>query len=297
MRQYLLGILAKQGHDQLEESYFSDVEGFEELVAAENDRVDAYVRDELPESERELFEKAYSNSPERRAKIAFARALNRISFEDTKTARVPEKQPLWQSVGRLFSSPRTSLQWGFVLTAAAAIIFGSLWLIIQNGRLRSELNQAHAAEDEFRKNDESVRQQIATIHPQQTRETPEKEQTVEVAQLDTQEFPELVLRLVPGTVRGVGSGNVLRLPLVKSRIRLEMEPAEQYSSYQVVLQTAEGQNVYRSSTPRGSLSNKLIVLTFPSNMLHQGDYILRLNGRSADATEEVEAYFFSVVQR
>ena len=64
-RRYLLGTLPEDERQRVEDLYFSKPERFEELVAAENDLIDSYVRRALSSSEARLFESNYLSSPER----------------------------------------------------------------------------------------------------------------------------------------------------------------------------------------------------------------------------------------
>lgn len=74
-RRYLLGELPEPARTAFEEAYFSNPELMEEIWAAETDLVDAYVTDRLDGDERRLFESRYLTSPQRRERVAVARAL------------------------------------------------------------------------------------------------------------------------------------------------------------------------------------------------------------------------------
>src|ERR1039457_904643 len=80
LRRYFLGDLPKEERARLEDRYLVDVELFEELLAAENDLIDAYVRGELTEAETQQFEMEYLKSPERRDRLDFARAEPSLRF-------------------------------------------------------------------------------------------------------------------------------------------------------------------------------------------------------------------------
>ena len=57
MRQYLLGMLPEVEQTTLENEFLNDDEQFEQMVAAENELVDAYVRNQLTAEERRQFDK------------------------------------------------------------------------------------------------------------------------------------------------------------------------------------------------------------------------------------------------
>jgi len=81
MVQYLLGNLSVEEQVRIEDRAFSDSNYMGALEAAEADLIDAYVRDELSQSERRRFERRFLISPQRRSKVEFARDLARIAEE------------------------------------------------------------------------------------------------------------------------------------------------------------------------------------------------------------------------
>ncbi|MEJ7616641.1 MAG: hypothetical protein WKF30_06655 [Pyrinomonadaceae bacterium] len=64
---YLLGDASDAEKIRLEEEYFGDDGFFGQLLVVEDDLIDAYVRGELSESDRERFEKSFLTLPRRRA--------------------------------------------------------------------------------------------------------------------------------------------------------------------------------------------------------------------------------------
>jgi len=185
-----------------------------------------------------------------------------------------------------------------VLSGAAVVIVGISWLAIQNRHLRTELSKVQAKEVQLRQSEEKLRQQFADMQGGQS--TSNNEEAMQVAELDKGQWPEVSLRLVPRSVRSAGNAVVLHLPSAKSWIRLEMEmeTGDKYPNYEVVLQTAEGQEVYRRTIPGSTSRNQEIVLRLRSSLIHPGDYVVRVSGKAiTDArTEEIEAYTFRVVQ-
>ena len=95
--QYLLGELPPEQRDLLEERYFSDDALHDQLIAIEDDLVDAYARGQLSATEKDDFERHFLNSPERRAKLEFAEAF--VRFADTASAKDLVEFPLLTSAG------------------------------------------------------------------------------------------------------------------------------------------------------------------------------------------------------
>lgn len=120
LRRYLLGSLSEEEAAELENLYFSSDEVFEDVLAEEDDLVDAYVADELPPDERSRFEKLLPGSSRLRNRVETARAL-----------------------GRQTRPSRRALPVGALLLAATVIlILGVVWAV-RKPRPSSEM-AAHA---------------------------------------------------------------------------------------------------------------------------------------------------------
>src|SRR5215213_4640229 len=81
LRKYLLGDLDQGQQDQVEEQLFCDDSFTERLSAAQDELINDYAANMLPEREQKLFEKNFVLSDERRNKIRFAHALE-LYLED-----------------------------------------------------------------------------------------------------------------------------------------------------------------------------------------------------------------------
>src|SRR5215475_10175424 len=76
LTRYLLGALSREETERLDELSIVDDEFAARLNTAEDDLVDAYVRNELSGTDSEQFQSSYLSSPRRRHKVGFAEALN-----------------------------------------------------------------------------------------------------------------------------------------------------------------------------------------------------------------------------
>jgi hypothetical protein len=293
MRQYLLGNMPEEERARLEDQYFADADTFEELVAAENDLIDSYVRGELEKSERRNFELRYGQSPQQRARVDFATALNQIS----RQAAIEKKASLWNMVWASSFGKRPMFRWASAF-AALVVVAGGSWLTLQNQRLRVELQQALAGQAELRRQEDALRQQIGSLEGSPKSDTQENQQSSEIAKLDTL---EVTLRLTPGLARSAGEQqNTLTLPLPGSWVRLRlMLDRDEYANYQAVIRTAEGSEIRRVKElkSQGTNHERIVVLRLPSKLIRPGDYIVTLNGSSGGSTEEAEAYSLRVVRK
>jgi anti-sigma factor RsiW len=296
MRQYLLGDTPQEEKDSLEGQYFADAVLFEELVAAEHDLIDSYVRGELKESDRQRFELRYGKSPQQRERVDFARALNQSSRQTV----LAEKTFPWKTVWAFLSGERQIPRWAFAV-AALVVVAGGSWLMVQNQRLRGELHQALAGKAELSRQQDALRQQIASLDGNPKTPAQENQESLEIAKLEAP-VPEVTLRLTSGMARGLGGRqNTLLLPPAESwgvRLQLVLDRNE-YASYQAVIRTAEGNEIRRVSGLKSQRADNewVVVFRVPSKLIGPGDYMVALNGSSDGRTEEAEAYSFRVVRR
>ena len=65
---YLLGELTEEQQIEIEDRAFSDQEFLAGITAVENDLIDEYVRDEMPDGDRRRFESRFLASESRRKK-------------------------------------------------------------------------------------------------------------------------------------------------------------------------------------------------------------------------------------
>src|SRR5579859_7720445 len=157
--QYLLGKLPEQEAVEFEEQCFTDDALFEETSALENDLIDSFVRGELPEDERQQFEKGYLISPARRANVQFSRVLaGQLSTVVQPERAVAESRAL----PALFSVQTWlgRLAWA---TIAVAVTAGVSWMMVANRRLYREIDLMRAQQADFQQREQDLRSQIAKL--------------------------------------------------------------------------------------------------------------------------------------
>ncbi len=298
MRRYLLGDLPREERGRLEESYLSDAQVFEELTAIQNDLIDAYVRGELEEGERQQFEAEYFRSPQRRQRVEFARALNQVL---TAARRAAPAQPgsLWNRILAAFSLPRTAPRLAFSI-AAILLVASISWLTLQNQRLRAGLRQALAAQAELRREQDTLRQHIAELEVSPNRKAPANQAASEVAQIEPPVGPGL--RLYPGVARDAAGGqNTLVLSPTASEFHLQLmlEDAE-YQTYEAVLLTSEWKEILRTKNLHSQSISGSVVISWrlPARAIESGDYVVQLIGQTAKGKrDDLESYSFRVLRR
>lgn len=128
IRRYLFGEITDRERDAFEESVFSDDGLSYEIAEAENDLVDSYVRNELPEAERRAFEQKFLTTQRRRSKVAAAavlaeRAYGRGELRGDATA----EQGFLGSLAAFFR-PRSFVFAGG-LAVIALLVAAGIWMV------------------------------------------------------------------------------------------------------------------------------------------------------------------------
>ncbi|MDQ3818242.1 MAG: CHAT domain-containing protein [Acidobacteriota bacterium] len=119
LKSYLLGELSQEeARRLLEERILTDDAFFEELLIAEDELIDDYLKNALTDEEKSRFEDHFLLTEERRRKLKFARALKKYVSEETFEAT--EKAPA--IVLKPQHTSRLSAFFGSPLRAVAAVL-------------------------------------------------------------------------------------------------------------------------------------------------------------------------------
>jgi tetratricopeptide (TPR) repeat protein len=126
IRRYLLGHLAEDERQQLEEKIMVDNELFNRVLLAEDEMVEEYLQGELSERDREGFEASFLATPEGSKQVSFAKALSK--YVSTASARegqeIVDKPARASKISRPVWWRRPALVPYFRLAAAAVIVVG-----------------------------------------------------------------------------------------------------------------------------------------------------------------------------
>ena len=325
---YLLGELAEAEQSLVEERSFQDTEFSELLSEVEDDLVDDYVRADLPAAERAHFERHYLSSPRRHEKMSSARSFQQVMSAmpravATEKVSSPAAPRRWWTM--LFPrDPHPALSYSF---AAAALIFllSGLWLAFEVGRLRQDVEQLRAERETREQQATGLEELIAEGRRQgnelSTRLRREGEQLAqsesqkenlqkELARLKQQsKSPEVSTRAAPALasfvlspgLRSSEAPSKLSIPrgVQTVRLRLNPNPGDEYPSYRVELQTADGEPVWSQNMLKSrSSGERIVIVNLPARRVRDGEYELTLKGvnRSGRA-ENIGYYYFSVLKR
>jgi hypothetical protein len=317
MTQYLLGDLSDDEKLRLEEEFFSDDNAFAQLQALEDELRYDYARGGLSSEQRRQFEQRFLSLPGASQRVALAQAV----LETVAQANLPkaperivvaEKKPsFFQSLVAFFGLPSAGLQIGLA-AASLLLLLGGAWMFYQTIRLRAQVEQleiARAGQEqqrlqleqqaaEQRSRGEQLNAQLEAERRQRTKLEQElARQKAEAARANEPSIsaPAMFLSflLLPGTTRDIDSTKQLTIPanVPQVRLQLRLRRPGAYPSYQAVLQTLDGTELWRRnmSTP---------TVTLPTKLVPPGDYILVLKGKAAAGQwEEVDEYHFNTARR
>src|SRR5215470_8373346 len=162
LARYLLRDLPEQERMEIEDRYITDGDIYEQLLVAEDELIDDYVRGELSARDRELFERNFLTSPGRRERVKSARTL--MKFVDVSMSHQPARQvePVsWPSRLRSFLSfenPAMRLAYSMGLAVAIA---GGILMWVEMEKLRSGLEGLQARQVADSQREQELNQQIA----------------------------------------------------------------------------------------------------------------------------------------
>jgi cell division protein FtsB len=317
--QYLLGELPEERQIEIEDRAFSDKEFLASITAVENDLIDEYVREELPETTRRRFETRFLASEGRRKRVEFARALVQLADETRVTKRetitVTAASVSWRDALAAFIHGLNPAARISLAAATLVVLLGGAWLITETLRLRNQLTQLQAQQNDRQTLQQQVeveRRRSEELAAQLNQEKQQRAQTDEslhrLSETVNQQTPETPrpiiasLTLLPGIGRGATTQPRLVLPAnaTVAQLQIGIEPEETYKSFGVDLRTVAGRPVWtRDSLPaRSARGGRSIRLTLPASALIPGEYELRLKGKmDTGATEDVGFYYFEVMKR
>jgi hypothetical protein len=316
---YLLGSLTEQEQSALEERFFADNEFFERMLEVEEDLIDEYLQDELPDSEHEQMEKLLRSSRRQWHELEFNRLL---AYDVRKflarSKKLSEVEPTLASVGeparwqRLIGPLWEHTSWARS-TPVAALVLSALIvpLLVWNFMLKNDIRRLQLERAQLETNDEELKKEInrqnETIEQLRRQVGDEQQKRQELDKKLAQ-----MQRAAPSQPSSAGpiflsadsiSRDNSQLSAIRInpgarqiRIELELGPNESFEYYGVTIKTFGGQKILDKNVIR-TIKNGSgnLVLSLPADSFRKGDYILTLRGRKRDEPyTEIRDYAFSV---
>jgi len=310
MKRYLLGELTEPEQQELEERLMTSNECFEQLLVAEDELVDEYLRGALSTREQEKFNNHFLCTPERHEKLRFARSLQRyVSAHFERPRTLQARSPFFS-----FLRASYAIRGWSMATALLLLVLGGSWLSVRVHLLQRGLEQARKQHVTPAAPQQELQQQLAQLREQKDQLASKLEQQHKQSVALEQELVALkastpqhlsssmvAFALTPGLVRDMEGGKKLTIPAGTSWVQLQLDLGTgEYKRYRAMLQTPEGEEIWSQSTPKVRVKgdNEAIVLTLPASLLPRGDYILKLSGTpGSSGFEDVANYSFKVARK
>lgn len=317
---YLLGELSAEEQAEIERRYFSEDDFFKQVLAVEDDLIDAYLRDGLSARERERFESYFLASADRRDKLETAEALLKHLREHGRTtaATTPARRSWRQSLSHLLRPESLAARIAFA--SIILVLIGGLWLLVESRRRRAPLQQAQI---ENHTEQQRAPEPETTATVAQNNQTPQPtpqptETTTPVSESSKQEETVTKPRsastsviasfmLTPGLTRDGVETNKLVIPHSAQLVRLQLslESSGNYSSYRASLQRVGQDSIWQQTIKSSRMKRsgnpaalKSITLRLPASLLTNGEYLLTLTGASVQGEMEIVGdYPFTVTGR
>jgi hypothetical protein len=290
--EFLLGRLADDVRERLEERFVTDQQTFEELLQAENDLIDDYVARRLSSEDESRFEAVFL--PRRKERVDFARALARYAATEAGLQHVAVLG--WKNTFRQFLwSPR---RFAIALTAGLFLAVATFIVTVNRG---PEKNVAVTTPEPS-----LTVPEIPVISnpppppppgvnpvPTLTPVTAPKDVRPQKSPMPAPRSVIATITLTPGLTRGSGTAASVELPATDGVVKLSLPPEHgNFRRYAVIVETVDGRQVWQQ-TVRSTSGN--ISTNIPRKRLLRGDYIITLKGIAPDGVADVlNEYTFTV---
>lgn len=317
---YLLGELPEEQQVEIEDRAFQDKEYLASITAVENDLIDEYVRNEMPDKVRRQFEQRFLASAERRKRVEFAKALTHVTSEYAfkENSTVAPASISWRNSLEAFFRSLNPVGKLAMAAVVLLVLVGGAWLFTETLRLRGQLTTLQAENQSRQRERQTLEQQMELerrrneeLTARLNQEKQQREQSDESLRQLTENANAntppsrpvfALLTLLPGISRGGGDKPSLVLAPDARLVRLQIgiDPEEQYKTFAVDLRSVAGRHVWTRENliARNRRGARSIGLTLPATALKPGEYELKLTGTTeGGATEDVGFYYFDVRKR
>lgn len=295
---YLLGKLSDSEAARLEERYFADDAVFDDIEIAEDELIDAYVRDQLSAEDRKQFELKLLSSKRIAERVEFARLLSTSGFA-LPADDEPEKAGWWASLFNASWVPNSAVSGalaGVLLLIVLGIPGSIAWMRLRNESKRLD-NERAAIEQQKRLLDhEADRQSRLTNDLKNTNEQQERreqewqareEQLAKQTRQPTISTLAATLLFPNSSPRSSGRPKEVIVPSSASTIQLKLVlEADDYDSYKAVIGPSLDKTVFAKEDLKTRPSGKarIILWQIPSRRLRSGSYFVQVSGLTPTGT-------------
>jgi hypothetical protein len=328
---YLLGTISPEEAIQLEEGYFADNAKFEQFEIAEEQLIDAYVRNQLSPEETQQFKTRLLKLARITERVNFARALAEKADAYELPGELPVQEvvvpselprelqvqevvvPWWQRFLPAQSALRVAFAACFLIFAIGSLISIATWL-----RLRSESERVTSERASLQKQKEELdkralelegkNQQLTADLQKQRDELAQERQRLDEVQgaLDSRQ-PDRSLTgitasilLSPGLTRSPDQSPQLTIHPNTStaKISLDLE-GNDYRTYRAVLKNTNSTQIFSQDRLRvRDPARSQIDFVVPARVLTPRTYLITVSGRTpSGAFEDVADYMFRATRK
>jgi hypothetical protein len=317
---YLLGSLPETEAERLDELSVTDDQFVDALRIAEKDLIDAYVHGELSSKDLEKFNSYYLASPLRREKVKFAETFKILSEKDSIGKKTTDGNGrLWSLLVGFFTLSHLKIHWRFAIPAFVILLIIGSWLAFQNIRLRKELAETQANQDELKEKEKELQklfedQRLASLKKEQEliQARQQSEQLKQELANKKTEVNQPPISTTPSTKMSVasfilsptlrsGSLQTLSVPANTDYVAIQLElESDDYPSYRVILQELPSnktlwQKGKLKTTTKGEV--KVLNVSLQPNLLKSQTYTMQVIGLLASGDSEIVSnYTFKVVK-
>lgn len=259
IRQYLLGRLAAEQSDPIEERFLADADFVEEVEIIENEMISDYLAGALSAQEEEHFRDHFLSVPGRAQKLKFFDALRKNIAGQPRPAVETQLSVSWKRFLPSFLRGDNPLPRYAFTAAVLLLLVGGAWAILRSVRAPG-LDPGQS--------------QLATITLTLSPGTGRAVGSGETARANLSD--------------GVG---VLKLQLQVTE--------GSYQSYRASLLTDEGVELssWEDLRVQPAAARTLIAIDVPAKLLTRGDYQVKLYGRAANGEfEALDSYSFRIIR-
>lgn len=315
IRRFLLGEMPEAERVAFEERFVAADDFFGQVLVAEDELIESYVRGTLAASEKTKFERGFLTAERRRARVAFTRAMIGKLTEDKEIAAVKKTgtaaaaSSVRDLITNLFKVP--SLTFGAVSAILLTVLGG--WFLIGNSSDQEVARQSDpaptATAETIQTNSNQFTRSNQTNSADSNLKTPAANRTNANVSRQKNAAPNAnannqktepaaavnpVLALFAGTVRSGGKTGELNLPVGAKTVSLQLNlESSDYKIYRAEIVNEGGAVVARNNKLRAA--NSKIDFFVPAAKLARGDYIVKLFALNPqNETESVADYAFRV---
>jgi hypothetical protein len=272
------------------------------LIQVEDELIDDSLFERLSDEEKIHFTTDFLCTPERNARLSFARALKQYSAQRFVPGQGVSVWNVWK---RFAASP-----WSLPLAGAlACALLVAGWQTERNLNLRNELARTSREDDEHQRIIESLRQEHARTQPPHDTTPSQSPDAMAGSESNRSlgtgaspsgaEFAEVpVIRLSNGVSRGLAAVPVLQIGREASMVKIELNLAFNLpGTVREELLDSAGESIWTQqfSGPDSIAPHGATTIALPVALFTSGDYRLRVEaGMSGEESAGRVEYVFRV---